>query len=90
MAVDIAGFAVGGPAGMADAAMGHRQPCGRLLGQFGPQSGQPSLGLDDPDGPLGLQGHAGRIISPVLQFGQTIQQYILGAAGRPHSLQCHT
>ena len=81
MAVDVAGFPVGGPAGMADAAVAHRQSCGGFLGQFGPKRGQTSLGLDHPNGVRGFQGHPSRIIAAVLQFGQTIQQYILGAAG---------
>ena len=63
---------------MADAAVGHRQI---FLLQLGPQGGEPPLGLDHADGLPCLQGHAGRVIAPVFQLGQTIQQYILGAAG---------
>ena len=80
MAVDVAGFPVGGPPGVPDAAVGGGQAGGGGLFQFGPQGGQPPLALDDPDAALYSQGQASRVVPAVLQLGQAVQQYVLGAA----------
>ena len=77
MAVHIAGLAVGRPAGMTDAAaaLGQRQ-----LFQLTAQGGKPPLAFDHADTvPLGKR-HTGRIVPAVLQFFQTVQQHLLGAA----------
>ena len=75
MAVHIAGLPVGGPPGMPDAAAAG----GQLgLAQLFLQGRQAAFALDDPNpAPYG-QSDAGRVIAPIFQFGQTIQQHILG------------
>ena len=72
MCVDHAGFAVGRPAGMTDAAAaGYGAAAVGHLAQYL----EATLGLDDLDFSGGvLHGDAGRIIAAVFQFFQTIQQ----------------
>ena len=77
VAVHIAGLAVGGPAGVPDAAETLAQALQR---QLFPQLCQPPLAFDYPDAALHGQGHPGGIVPAVLQFLQTIQQHILCAA----------
>ena len=70
MRIDITRYAMGRPPGMPDAA----EPCHRLaaMGQIF-QNLQPAHGLGDVDLLTVIDGHACRIISPVLQPGQTVQ-----------------
>ena len=77
VAVHIAGFPVGRPPGVPDAAGALREG---LYGQFLAQGIQPALALDNADATLLGQCHTRRIIPAVLQFLQTIQQHILCAA----------
>ena len=77
VAVHIAGFPVGRPPGVPDAAGALREG---LYGQFLAQGIQPALALDNADAALLGQCHTRRIIPAVLQFLQTIQQHILCAA----------
>ena len=65
---------------MPDAAVGGAQTGGGRFFQLGPQGGQPPLALDDPDAALYSQGQASRVVPAVLQLGQAVQQYVLGAA----------
>src|SRR5699024_10206359 len=81
VAVDVAGLPVGGPAGVPDAAVGGGQAGGCRFFQPGPQGGEPPLALDDPDADPHRQGQPRRVVAPVFQFGQSVQQYVLGAAG---------
>ena len=70
--VDVGGFPVGGPAGVAQAdAPGHASGCLHLAGQ----RLDAALGLDDPEALLRVvDGHPGRVISPVFQTAQAVQQ----------------
>src|SRR5699024_4913868 len=81
VAVYVAGLPVGGPAGVPDAAVGGGQAGGCGFFQPGPQGGEPPLALDDPDAAPHRQGQPRRVVAPVFQFGQSVQQYVLGAAG---------
>ena len=77
MAVHIAGFAVGGPAGMADAAATLGQG---LQFQLFAQLGQAALALDHADATVQCQRDTGGVIAAVLQLFQTIQQNVLRVA----------
>ena len=72
MGVEDAGFAVGGPAGVADAAAaGHGAAAVRHLAE----DFESALGLDDLDFSFCiLHGNAGRIIPAIFQLGKSVQQ----------------
>ena len=77
MAVDVAGFAVGGPAGVSDAA----EALGQVFClQLAAEHFQPALALDDVDAAFQRQRDAGGVIAAVFQLFQTVQQHFLGAA----------
>ena len=77
MAVDVAGLAVGGPAGVSDAA----EALGQVFClQLAAEHFQPPLALDDVDAAFQRQRDAGGVIAAVFQLFQTVQQHFLGAA----------
>ena len=77
VAVHVAGLAMGGPAGVSDAAAAFGQ---RLKLQLFPQLGKAALALDHPDAALQRQCDAGGIIPTVFQLLQAVQQNILRVA----------
>ena len=77
MAVDVAGLAMGGPAGVSDAA----EALGQIFClQLAAEHFQPPLALDDVDAAFQRQRDAGGVIAAVFQLFQTVQQHFLGAA----------
>ena len=77
MAVHIAGFAVGGPAGVSDAAEALGQA---LCLQLAAEHFQPSLALDDVDAALQRQRNACGVIPTIFQLFQPVQQHFLRTA----------
>ena len=74
MAVDVAGFAVGGPAGVSDAAEALGQA---LCLQLAAEHFQPSLALDNVDAALQRQRNACGVIPTIFQLFQPVQQHFL-------------
>ena len=70
MAVHIAGFAVGGPAGVSDTAKALGQA---LCLQLAAEHLQPSLALDDVDAALQRQRNACGVIPTIFQLFQPVQ-----------------
>ena len=69
--VDVIGLPVGGPAGVTDAQMARQiRP---VVGQIAEHL-QPATGLLHPQLPIAAHGDARRVVAPVLQTAQTVQQ----------------
>ena len=77
MGVDVAGFAVGCPAGMADTDAAGQGSFDHTIHQVL----QPSLGLAELDHAVLHHGDACAVIAAILQPGQTLQQDILRLTG---------
>ena len=73
MGVGLGGVAVGGPPGVADAG---RHPAGAVLDHLAQvlERPRPGGGPGPPEVAVVLEGHAGRVVAPVLEALQTLEQ----------------
>ncbi len=80
MAVDVAGLAVGGPAGVSDAA----EALGQVFClQLAAEHFQPALALDDVDAAFQRQRDAGGVIAAVFQLFQDRSAALPGRCAYP-------